>query len=222
MLPTLSPTYVRELRIAPSGIVGDLVIPEGASGIVIFAHGSGSGRHSSRNRYVASVLQERRMGTLLLDLLTASEEQADQRNSQFRFDIGLLASRLRDAVYCLRQDSMLREYPLAFFGASTGAGAALQAAADLQEVVTVVSRGGRPDLAGSALDRVQVPVLMLVGEMDTQVLRLNQEAAERIKSSVHLKVIPNAGHLFEERGTLEEAARIASVWLERFLRTAPR
>lgn len=210
----------RELRIPPSGIIGDLAMPEDASGIVVFAHGSGSGRHSARNRYVAEALQNQGLGTLLLDLLTENEEQIDLRTARLRFDIGLLASRLKDAAMYLRSDERLCEYPIGFFGASTGAGAALVAAAELPEVECVVSRGGRPDLAGPALERVTAPTLLIVGGLDTPVLRLNEQALAKMRGAKRLHIVPGAGHLFEERGTLEQAAQQAGAWFTQYLHAA--
>jgi len=188
-----------------------------AHGIVLFAHGSGSSRHSPRNNYVARVLRENGMGTLLLDLLTIAEDL----DYQTRFDIGLLTHRLLAATHWVRQHTPpTRVLPIGYFGASTGAAAALQAAAALgEDIGAVVSRGGRPDLAGSpALAKVKSPTLLLVGGNDDEVIRLNREAYARLSCSKELSVIPGATHLFEEAGTLEEVARQAAVWFSRYLR----
>jgi len=195
-------------------IEGMLELPADARGLVLFAHGSGSSRHSPRNSYVAKVLQARGTGTLLLDLLTLSEDL----DYQTRFDIGLLTHRLLVATRFVRLHTPAsRHLPVGYFGASTGAAAALQAAAALgDEVQAVVSRGGRPDLAGAHdLAKVQAPTLLLVGGADTEVLQLNREAYARLHCEKELAVIPGATHLFEEPGTLEEVARQAAGWFER-------
>jgi pimeloyl-ACP methyl ester carboxylesterase len=215
---SVSGTFAREVVIPPAGIVGDLTLPPKATGIVVFAHGSGSGRHSSRNQYVAKVLQDRGLGTLLLDLLTEEEERVDLRTMQLRFDIGLLASRVRDAAVYIRSLAALRDFSIGLFGASTGAAAALVAAAELPEVEAIVSRGGRPDLAGPALSRVTAPVLLIVGGQDPQVLKLNEAAMQELQGPKHLMIVPGAGHLFEERGALEQVAQLAAVWFLRYLR----
>jgi pimeloyl-ACP methyl ester carboxylesterase len=197
---------------------GILALPPSARGLVVFAHGSGSSRHSSRNRYVARRLHARGLGTLLFDLLTASEETSDRVTGHLRFDIGLLAERLAGAVgWCASHDET-KALPLGLFGASTGAAAALVVASRHPEVVkAVVSRGGRPDLAGAALREVRAPTLLIVGGDDLQVLDLNLEASHAIPSIKEVRVIPGAGHLFEEPGTLEQAASAASVWFARYL-----
>jgi dienelactone hydrolase len=185
---------------------------------VLFAHGSGSSRHSSRNRYVASVLQHGGIGTLLLDLLTEAEEQVDMRTRHLRFDIGLLAGRLMEATDWLRHEPSTRHLPIGYFGASTGGGAALVAAAQTPEIVrAVVSRGGRPDLAGSALMRVQAPTLLIVGGNDHQVIELNREAMAEMSCENELMIVPGATHLFEEPGALEEVAKLALTWFTRYL-----
>jgi putative phosphoribosyl transferase len=203
--------------VVPAGEVslpGDLVVPDAAVGIVLFAHGSGSGRLSPRNRLVAETLNESRIGTLLIDLLTPEEERIDRVTGELRFDIGLLAERVTGGVDWLRD-----AYPglaIGLFGASTGAAAALVTAAErLQDVVAVVSRGGRPDLAGSALSKVRAPTLLIVGGNDPVVLELNEQARERFTSMSELVVIPGATHLFEEPGALEEVARLAARWFRR-------
>ena len=208
-----SPPAAEAVRITVGGValVGDLAQPADG-GIVLFAHGSGSSRHSPRNRRVAQQLQQAGLGTLLMDLLTADEEQVDLRSRELRFNIGLLARRLVGAVDWLA-DRFGGELPMGLFGASTGAAAALVAAAERpSQVAAVVSRGGRPDLAGPALDRVSAPTLLIVGGADPQVLTLNRQAAERLAAPHRLEVVPGAGHLFEEPGALEEVARQAAAW----------
>ena len=207
------------LPTAGAALDGDLALPPSPTGLVVFAHGSGSGRHSPRNRYVASTLQNAGLGTLLLDLLTPSEEAADHESGRYRFDIRLLAARLLDVTDDLAQDARLGFLPLGLFGASTGAGAALLAAAARPDALrAVVSRGGRPDLAGGALARVLVPTLLIVGGDDLTVLELNREALERIgAASKELHVIPGASHLFPEPGALEEVSRLAADWFRTHL-----
>lgn len=204
------------LPVDGSAIVGDLVIPEQAAGVVLFAHGSGSSRHSPRNRAVAASLREAGLGTLLLDLLTEQEERLDAVSGQYRFDIGLLGRRLVSAVDWLGDRPDTAELPLGLFGASTGAAAALVAAAERPgRIRSVVSRGGRPDLAAEALSRVRSPVLLIVGGDDGHVLMLNREAAERLRVPHRLHVIPGATHLFEEPGALEDVADAARQWFLR-------
>jgi putative phosphoribosyl transferase len=207
-----------EVRVpaADAVLVGDLVLPEQPVGIVLFAHGSGSSRHSPRNRLVADALNAAGMGTLLVDLLTPAEEREDVRTREHRFDIGLLARRLVAAVDWLRAEA--GDLPIGLFGASTGAAAALAAAAERPaNVRAVVSRGGRPDLAGAALRRVQAPTLLIVGGADPVVLELNRNALELLPSEKQLVVVPGATHLFEEPGALEHVARLAADWFARFL-----
>lgn len=203
-----------EIPAAPGTVVlGDLTVPAGAGGVVVFAHGSGSSRHSTRNRQVAAGLQARGLGTLLLDLLTVAEEQVDLRTSHLRFDVPLLACRLAGAARWLAVRDATADLPLGYFGASTGAAAALVAAAtEPDRVAAVVSRGGRPDLAGDALGGVVAPTLLLVGGLDTVVLGLNREAYDRLRAERRLDVVPNAGHLFEEPGALDEVTRLAGDW----------
>ena len=197
---------------------GDLTIPEGARGIVLFAHGSGSSRHSPRNRFVASELQHSTLATLLIDLLTAEEEQVDMRTSHLRFDIGLLAHRLVVAADWLASQPQTERLKLGIFGASTGAAAALVAAAERPErVAAVVSRGGRPDLAGSTLPHVAAPTLLIVGGDDVPVIGLNRQAYARLTVAKRLDIVPGATHLFEEPGTLETVARLAAEWFEHHL-----
>lgn len=196
---------------------GGLVLPEGAEAVVIFAHGSGSSRHSPRNRFVAEALQEEGLGTLLFDLLTR-EEDAIYEN---RFNIPLLTRRLETATQWLKEQPQARGFALGYFGASTGAAAALWAAADLgAEIGAVVSRGGRPDMAGPVLDRLKVPTLLIVGGHDHFVIELNQDAYRRIAAVKELKIIAGATHLFEEPGALEQVAFLASEWFIRHLQKA--
>ena len=197
---------------------GDLIIPERAHGLVIFAHGSGSSRHSSRNRYVATELRQAGLATMLMDLLTRREEQIDARTAQLRFDIGLLADRLVAAAEYLALDPRTMNFPIGLFGASTGGGAALVAAARRPQLIAaVVSRGGRPDLAEDALRRVRCPTLLIVGGDDQQVIELNRGAMAHMRSDVELKTIPGASHLFEESGALEQVANLAADFFNRHL-----
>ncbi|MFF3314945.1 dienelactone hydrolase family protein [Streptomyces sp. NPDC003035] len=199
-----------------SAIAGDLVLPPRSETVVLFAHGSGSSRHSPRNRAVAEALQESGLGTLLMDLLTPEEERLDLVTAQHRFDIGLLGRRLVSAMDWLGEQPATADLPLGLFGASTGAAAALVAAAERPgRVRSVVSRGGRPDLAGDALGRVRAPVLLIVGGDDTAVLGMNREAAGLLRVSHRVHVVPGATHLFEEPGALEEVAEAARAWFLR-------
>ena len=200
----------------PVELEGNLDVPEGARGVVLFAHGSGSGRHSPRNRYVAQALQRAGLATLLIDLLTPDEEEVDLRTGHLRFDIGLLAQRLVGATDWLAQNPDTKRLRIGYFGASTGAAAALVAAAE-REVGAVVSRGGRPDLAGDALPLVKAPTLLIDGGNDVPVIRMNEEALGRLRVEKRLEIIPGATHLFEERGALEEVARLAADWFTRHL-----
>jgi dienelactone hydrolase len=213
-------TAMRAVEVASEAgtLRGDLVVPEKAAGIVLFAHGSGSSRLSPRNRQVAAVLQRSSLATLLFDLLTEREEAVDRVGGQLRFDIDLLARRLRTATDWVAAQPDLSELPLGYFGASTGAAAALVAAAERpQAVAAVVSRGGRPDLAGEALGRVAAPTLLIVGGDDQPVLALNREAMRRMRGLVELEIVPGATHLFEEPGTLDRAAALAARWFRRHL-----
>jgi putative phosphoribosyl transferase len=197
---------------------GDLARPPQAAGMVLFAHGSGSSRHSPRNRRVADHLQRAGFGILLLDLLTAEEERLDLHSRELRFDIGLLARRLLGTVDWLAA-RFGEGLSVGLFGASTGAAGALVAAAERPDrVAAVVSRGGRPDLAGSALERVTAPTLLIVGGADPEVLALNRQAAGRLAVEHRLEVVPGAGHLFEEPGALEEVARLTAAWFSIHLR----
>jgi dienelactone hydrolase len=198
-------------------LAGDLAVPDAATGAVVFAHGSGSSRHSPRNRYVAGVLNEAGLATLLIDLLTAEEEQLDIRTRELRFDISLLADRLLGATDWLAAEAATRGLPLGYFGASTGAAAALVAAAARPRLRAVVSRGGRPDLAGAALQDVRAPTLLIVGGADRVVLDLNRDAMTALQTQVELEVIPGATHLFEEPGALEQVAALARDWFARHL-----
>ena len=205
---------------------GDLGIPRNPQGIVLFAHGSGSSRHSSRNRYVARTLEQRNLATLLIDLLTPEEEVVDERTAEYRFDIPMLASRLVMIVDWLRRRQDTASLPIGLFGASTGGGAALIAAARRpHEVGAVVSRGGRPDLAAGALSQVTAPTLLIVGGLDTPVIQMNRTAMARMPGQVQLEIVPGATHLFEEPGTLERVAGLAGAWFATYLQpvhTMPR
>jgi pimeloyl-ACP methyl ester carboxylesterase len=209
--------------VGPSGVIrGDLAVPPDARGLIVFAHGSGSSRRSPRNLQVAGYLQQLRLATLLLDLLTEAEEEVDRRGGELRFDIGLLAHRLELAVTAAKDHPKTGPLPIGLFGASTGAAAALVAAARQPEPIrAVVSRGGRVDLAGDALEEVQAPTLLIVGGLDRTVYRLNREAAARLRCPHHLVVVPGASHLFEEPGALDEVARLAGDWFTATLVSDP-
>lgn len=195
---------------------GDLTIPANAPGVVLFAHGSGSSRHSPRNQFVARTIREAGLGTLLFDLLTREEEEIDRYSAQLRFDIGLLAERLIDATFWMRGEFDFLK--VGYFGSSTGGGAALVAAAELGDNVrSVVSRGGRPDLAGDALPEVSAATLLIVGEFDYQVIDLNAEAFARMNCEKEMKIVPRATHLFEEPGALEQVAKLAADWFRVYL-----
>jgi pimeloyl-ACP methyl ester carboxylesterase len=199
-------------------IAGTLTLPPGAKGVVLFAHGSGSGRFSPRNQYVAKEFNKAKIGTLLFDLLTQEEEEEDVITAEYRFNIPLLAERLVGATQWLRNDPQTKKLPFGYFGASTGAAAALIAAAKLpKDVATVVSRGGRPDLAGDYLKNVASPTLLLVGGLDTEVIDLNKEAMAKMKAEKKLVIVPGATHLFEESGKLEEVAKLSTEWFLRYL-----
>lgn len=207
--------------VIPAGRVeleGDLSIPQEARGLVMFAHGSGSSRFSTRNRFVAQVLRDRGLGILLFDLLTAEEERADAIDAHLRFDIPMLADRLGEVTDWLATRDYASDLSIGYFGSSTGAAAALIAAARRPERIgAVVSRGGRPDLAKSELARVRAPTLLIVGGADTTVLQLNREALARLKSRKQLTVVPGATHLFEEPGALERVAYLAGEWFAEHL-----
>ncbi len=199
---------------------GDWCLPNGASGLVLFAHGSGSSRHSPRNRSVAGTLNAAGISTLLFDLLTAEEESRDESTGELRFDIGFLARRLDAAIRWVKRQPDGEQLRVGLFGSSTGGAAALVAAAERGSAVeAVVSRGGRPDLAGDALMQVRAPTLLIVGEHDDAVLTLNERALSRLRCEKKLVVVPHATHLFEEPGTLEEVARLAAVWFHRHLKS---
>jgi len=197
----------------------DLIIPQRAAGVVLFAHGSGSSRHSPRNKYVANQLREARLGTLLIDLLTPEEDETYRT----RFDIGLLTQRLADAARSLAREPQTKDLPVGLFGASTGAAAALEVAAARPEAIrAVVSRGGRPDLASRvALHKVKAPTLLIVGGDDAGVIELNEQAYAELGCEKRLEIVPGATHLFEEPGTLEEVARLAAQWFTRHLGGTP-
>lgn len=209
---------VRDVFI-PSGqlqLEGELNIPAGANGVVLFAHGSGSSRHSSRNKYVARTLHDSDIGTLLFDLLTQEEEEEEKYTRHLRFDISLLAKRLVDATNWIKTQTEVQTLPIGYFGSSTGAAAALVAAAELgQQVAVVVSRGGRPDLAGTSLPRVEAPTLLIVGGRDEQVISLNWDSYRLLHCEKQVEIVDRATHLFEEPGALEEVARLAAAWFKK-------
>lgn len=213
-------TTSTEVRI-PCGTVtlpGALVIPPGANGVVVFAHGSGSSRHSPRNQLVARVIRKSGNGTLLFDLLTAEEEIQDNVTGRLRFDIAMLARRLAEVTRWLNAQAVVKNLGIGYFGSSTGSAAALIAAAESGEQIdAIVSRGGRPDLAGDALRRVQPPTLFIVGGYDYPVLQLNQQAFGEIRCQKQLRIIPGATHLFQESGALEAVACLAADWFRQYL-----
>jgi pimeloyl-ACP methyl ester carboxylesterase len=213
------------LPVGPAEIEGDLRVPAGAKGIVVFAHGSGSSRFSTRNRAVAGALEGRDLGTFLLDLLTPEEEAVDARTAEYRFDIPRLGGRVVQACDWLREQTEhtpLRTLPIGTFGASTGAAAALIAAAERPDVVcAVVSRGGRPDLAGDALPAVTAPTLLIVGGSDYEVIELNRAAMAQMRAPVRLEIVPHATHLFEEPGALAQVAALAADWFTTHLHQPP-
>lgn len=204
-----------EVKIPFGNVVlnGNLNVPSGAKGIVLFAHGSGSGRFSPRNQYVAKEFNKAKIGTLLFDLLTSEEEEEDMVTAEFRFNIGLLAQRLIGATKWVKIDNLTNKCGIGYFGASTGAAAALIAAAKLpKDIVAVVSRGGRPDLAADYLPQVVAPTLLLVGGWDTEVIELNNQAMDQMIAEKKLVIVPGATHLFEEPGALEEVAMLSKEW----------
>lgn len=212
-----------DIPFAEGALRGTLAVPPAASGIVTFAHGSGSGRHSPRNQYVARVLNDAGLATLLIDLLTANEERVDSVTAHLRFDIDFLAERLRVAAEWARSAPETSGLSLGLFGASTGAAAALQfAGRSPNEVDAVVSRGGRPDLAMEWLPRVTAPTLLIVGGEDHPVIAMNRQAYEALSAEREMVIIPGATHLFQERGALEEVAKLASDWFVRHLSAATR
>lgn len=205
-----------QIRSGAVTLEGELVLPEHAQGIVLFAHGSGSSRHSPRNQSVAQTIQEAGIATLLFDLLTREEEAEDRYTRHLRFDIGLLADRLVDATYWVKGE--FASLHVGYFGASTGAAAALVAAAGLGEIVgAIVSRGGRPDLARGALPRVKAPTLLIVGELDYPVLALNEDAYTQLRCEKEVEIVPGATHLFEEAGAIEQVAHLAANWFQKHL-----
>jgi putative phosphoribosyl transferase len=218
-------SQAQTMRVPVDGTIlnADLAIPVEAHGMVVFAHGSGSSRHSPRNQFVARVLQQSDFGTLLMDLLTEKEEALDLQSREMRFDIRLLAKRLTATVDWLASQPSFKHLPIGIFGASTGAAAALVTAADRPELVrSVVSRGGRPDLAGDALARVKAPAMLIVGGYDDAVLALNEQAKARMPGETVLKIVPRATHLFEEPGALAQVADFAAGWFWRTLREKPK
>jgi len=203
----------------PVTLAGDLNVPPAAKGLVLFAHGSGSSRHSPRNRYVAEVLNEHSLGTLLVDLLTAAEEREDEFTARLRFDIDLLTQRVVEIADWLAKQPQASGHTLGLFGASTGAAAALRGAARRPQLVkAVVSRGGRPDLAGPDAARVHAPTLLIVGGRDTEVLQMNRDAMAQMKCETKLEIVPRATHLFEEPGTLAKVAELAASWFATHLK----
>jgi putative phosphoribosyl transferase len=216
----MTSTAIRAVDV-PAGsesLSADLRNPSGSRGLVLFAHGSGSSRFSRRNRQVAEYLDERGFATLLLDLLTPAEEAVDVQTARYRFDIGRLGARVTAAADWVRTEPHLAGLPAGCFGASTGAAAALIAAAERPDIVrAVVSRGGRPDLAGDALARIHAPTLLIVGGNDEPVIQMNRDAMAGMHAEVHLEIVPGATHLFEERGALEQVARLSADWFERHL-----
>jgi dienelactone hydrolase len=196
-------------------LAGELVVPRNASGLVVFAHGSGSSRHSPRNQYVARRIQETGLGTVLFDLLTVAEERAEAQTRHLRFTIDLLSDRLIGATRWLMDEGTSKDFCLGYFGSSTGAAAALKAAAELgDDLMAVVSRGGRPDLGGEVLPRVKAPTLLIVGGDDKEVIALNEEAYDRLRCEKALRIVPGASHLFEEPGALDNVANMAADWFE--------
>jgi putative phosphoribosyl transferase len=208
-----------EMKIPVGNVIveGTLTLPSGTRGVVLFAHGSGSSRFSPRNQYVAKEFNKAKIATLLFDLLTPEEEETDIVTAEYRFNIGLLAERLIGATQWLRNDPLTKKLAFGYFGASTGAAAALIAAAKLpKEITAVVSRGGRPDLAGKYLPNVMAPTLLLVGGLDTEVIELNREAMEQMPAETKLVIVPGATHLFEEVGKLEEVSKFSSDWFLKY------
>jgi dienelactone hydrolase len=217
---THAPTRPVSIPVGQFELDGDLTLPTGADGLIVFAHGTGSSRHSPRNRFVAGVLVESGVGTLLLDLLTPDEEKQDLATGELRFDIDLLAERTVAAIDWLEAESETAGVPVGAFGASTGAAAALIAAAERpRRVQAVVSRGGRPDLAAAALERVLAPTLLIVGGEDTPVIGMNRDAMRKMRADTELEIVSGATHLFEQPGALEQVAALARDWFLRHLRS---
>ncbi|MHB1225129.1 MAG: dienelactone hydrolase family protein [Gemmatimonadaceae bacterium] len=219
---TTAAEHTVRIPVGDVALEGDLTVPEGAKGLVLFAHGSGSSRFSPRNRAVAAELQEGGLATLLIDLLTEEEERLEAVTRHLRFDIELLATRLAATTDWVMRHPEAGRLAIGYFGASTGAGAALVAAARRpDEVRAVVSRGGRPDLAGAALSQVRAPTLLIVGGYDAPVIDLNRDALDRLNCVKRMEIVPRATHLFEEPGTLERVAHLARQWFEQYLTGAP-
>ena len=222
-MPPLAQAQIVRIPAGRATLNADLFVPVDARGIILFAHGSGSSRHSHRNQFVARVLQQSDFATLLMDLLTTEEEHLDNQTRELRFDIAMLAGRLTAAVKWTADQAKLKEMPIGLFGASTGAAAALVTAADEPDLVgSVVSRGGRPDLAGPALQKVTAPTLLIVGGYDDAVLVLNEQAKAQMTGPVTLKIVPRATHLFEEAGALAHVADLAASWFQTTLKPKPR
>lgn len=216
--PQQGDTRLVEVASGPLNLQADLKVPQLARGVVLFAHGSGSSRHSPRNQYVAEILNQAGLATLLLDLLTPDEEEAERSTRHLRFNISMLAERLIHATDWLAQSSLTRNLKIGYFGASTGAAAALVAAADRPKAIrAIVSRGGRPDLAGPTLPKVQAPTLLIVGGHDQPVITMNQDALDQLRAVKKLEIVPDATHLFEEPGALEAVAQMAQQWFEQYL-----
>lgn len=212
-------SQVVQIPVKNAVLEGELCMPTGARGVVTFAHGSGSSRHSPRNQYVARVLNQAGLATLLMDLLTRREEEAEQFTRHLRFDISMLAERLGETMKWLATQPLMRSAAMGIFGASTGGAAAIVAAAEHpREVRAVVSRGGRPDLAGSALMSLKTPTLLIVGGADYQVIELNSKAYNRMQGVKRMEIVPGATHLFEEPGALERVAELARDWFQNYLR----
>jgi len=210
-----------QVPIAGQWLAGDLGMPPDPHGLVLFAHGSGSSRRSPRNQLVARTLERRDLATLLIDLLTPQEGAIDERTAEFRFDIPLLAARLVTIVEWLKRQEQTAALPIGLFGASTGGGAALIAASERpREIAAVVSRGGRPDLAGAALPRVIAPTLLIVGGWDSAVIQMNRDAMSQMRAEVKLEIVPGASHLFEEPGALDRVTALAGEWFTRHLQPA--
>lgn len=205
-----------QIKIKSKVIRGNLTVPKNPIGIVLFAHGSGSGRFSPRNNFVAELLNKRRIATLLMDLLTAEEEVIDERTAELRFDIPFLAERVIEVIKWAEKNPETKNFPQGIFGASTGAAAALIAAAKVKDVKAVVSRGGRPDLAREFLPKVKAPALLIVGGNDRPVISMNGEALRELRCEKKLEIIPGATHLFEEPGALEKVAELAGEWFEKY------
>ena len=221
-MPPLAQAQIVRIPAGRVTLNADLFVPVDARGIILFAHGSGSSRHSHRNQFVARVLQQSDFATLLMDLLTTEEEHLDNQTRELRFDIGMLAERLTAAVRFTADQARLKEMPIGLFGASTGAAAALVTAADQPDLVrSVVSRGGRPDLAGAALKKVKAPTLLIVGGYDDAVLVLNEQAKAQMTGPATLKIVPRATHLFEEAGALAHVADLAAEWFQSTLKPKP-